>query len=245
MVGICAWQLKEADELKRSALLCDVVEVPSKLDFASNLIGSSDCSPQVFDEVSKAMGGGPISVNEALFDVARPYVRKFQELHFLHQAGLLRFRPHDWAGPPSPASGPQTTWTAPSELYVEAPRGTLRLSVEEIEQLPELTARIRAASLRSQPEEEFVLIGSRFPNLEAWVSELPPVQTDVVNITLEQLAEPDGQTPWQDLIEFRNDDNSRQQQLALRRWMRKMASGDFKQFEIAEELEYLYTSAHN
>jgi hypothetical protein len=103
-----------------------------------------------------------------------------------------------------------------------------------------LTARIRAASLRSQPEEDVVLIGSRFPNLEAWVSELQPVLTEVVNITLEQLAEPDEQTPWQDLIEFRNDDNSRQQQLALRRWMRKMASGNFKQLEIAEELEYLY-----
>jgi hypothetical protein len=67
-----------------------------------------------------------------------------------------------------------------------------------------------------------------------------PVQSDVLSIVLEQLPQPDEQTSWRDLIDFRDDDRSRPQLLALRRWMRKMATGQFKRAEIIEELEYLY-----
>lgn len=233
MLGICCSPVWDANELKRIALLCDAIEVGTKFSYGLHLTGSSGSSREIFRQALVAAGVKKIKIDQ-VFDFALPYIPEFQQLDFLHQAGLIRFRPRD------ADRGPGGTWSeATSLLTVETPRG--ELSLAEGEQIDELYSRLRAASLRSAKEENIVLIGSRFPELQAWTSEqLPSVESDVISIVLERLPEPDEQTPWQDLIDFRREEKTRAQSLALRRWIRKMASGEFKQAEIIEELEYLY-----
>jgi hypothetical protein len=61
----------------------------------------------------------------------------------------------------------------------------------------------------------------------------------VVHVVLSSLPTPDDSTPWETIIEFRNDPDSRRKLVALRRWMRALAKESRPSNEIVEELEYL------
>jgi hypothetical protein len=61
----------------------------------------------------------------------------------------------------------------------------------------------------------------------------------VVNICLDFLPFPDLSASWDDLIEYRNDDEVRKNYLALRKWLRKMAEQPASFNELREKVEYL------
>lgn len=68
---------------------------------------------------------------------------------------------------------------------------------------------------------------------------LPHTKNDVVQIVIKHLPVPDNTTPWEAIIDYRNDSDYRHSLLALRRWMRNISSIKISPAEIEEELEYL------
>jgi hypothetical protein len=62
---------------------------------------------------------------------------------------------------------------------------------------------------------------------------------DVVQIVLNELPTPDDSTPWEQVIEYRSDPDSRSKFFALRNWINKVVKANNSPTEIEEELEYL------
>lgn len=70
--------------------------------------------------------------------------------------------------------------------------------------------------------------------------------TDVVSLVLSKLPTPDELTPWEAILDFRNDGDTREQLARLRRWSRKasqrLASESAHIVELEDELDYLIES---
>jgi hypothetical protein len=65
------------------------------------------------------------------------------------------------------------------------------------------------------------------------------VKSDIFHIVLNSLPIPDDSTPWEQILEFRSDPNSRSKFLDLRNWMSEVARAELKPNEVVEKLEYL------
>lgn len=65
------------------------------------------------------------------------------------------------------------------------------------------------------------------------------VKSDIFHIVLNSLPIPDDTTPWEQILEFRSDPNSRNKFLDLRNWMSEVARAELKPNEVVEKLEYL------
>jgi hypothetical protein len=61
----------------------------------------------------------------------------------------------------------------------------------------------------------------------------------VLQVVLNQIPLPDDSTPWEAIIEWRNDPDARKQLRRLKRWMRKIATESESPTLIQEELLYL------
>lgn len=81
----------------------------------------------------------------------------------------------------------------------------------------------------------------RSPSDWAWVKDgLNAVpQFDVTDIFVSAVPIPADTVPWEQVLEFRSDPEARTKLLALRRWMRRLATEERDPIEITEELEYL------
>lgn len=64
-------------------------------------------------------------------------------------------------------------------------------------------------------------------------------KTEVLCIVLRNLPKPDESVPWEQIIEFRNDQESRMKFLRLRNWINEIAKVGTHSSEIEEKLEYL------
>ena len=63
--------------------------------------------------------------------------------------------------------------------------------------------------------------------------------TSVLDIVVHAFPEPEENTPWERIIEFRSDPDTAGQVLALKRWMSKIAQQNISAAEISEEIEWL------
>ncbi len=66
-------------------------------------------------------------------------------------------------------------------------------------------------------------------------------KTEVVHFTLNQIPEPTANTSWEQIIEFRTDQNVKNKYLALIHWINKKAASLSPMSDIQEEYEYLYS----
>lgn len=64
-------------------------------------------------------------------------------------------------------------------------------------------------------------------------------RTDVIQVTINRLPLPNNLTPWEKIIDYRKDEDAQRNVLALRRWMRKIASEKLLPAQIEEELDWL------
>ena len=64
-------------------------------------------------------------------------------------------------------------------------------------------------------------------------------KTQVVEIALKSLPVPDELTPWEQILEYRSDPDSRHKFLDLRNWMSEVARGELTPTEIEEKIEHL------
>jgi len=63
--------------------------------------------------------------------------------------------------------------------------------------------------------------------------------TSVLNVVLHAFPEPDEDTPWERIVEFRSDSHAASQVLALKRWISKVARQNITAAEISDEIEWL------
>jgi hypothetical protein len=70
-------------------------------------------------------------------------------------------------------------------------------------------------------------------------SQNPLSTTPAVSVVLESLPVPDDSVPWEQIVDFRSDEQTRFHVLALRQWMRKVSTELNDRSLIREELEYL------
>ena len=64
-------------------------------------------------------------------------------------------------------------------------------------------------------------------------------RSDVIQIILNALPEPDESISWEQIIEYRSDPDSQSKFLALRNWMNETARASLSPTEIEQKLEYL------
>jgi hypothetical protein len=64
-------------------------------------------------------------------------------------------------------------------------------------------------------------------------------QTEVASIVLNNLPIPSEQTSWEQILEFRNDPDTKEKFFRLRRWMRDVSKDQLSPVEIEEQLESL------
>ncbi len=64
-------------------------------------------------------------------------------------------------------------------------------------------------------------------------------QSNVAQIVINKLPLPDDTTPWEEILDYRNDPEVKKDLVALNRWMRKITSENMSANEIEEELEWL------
>lgn len=66
-------------------------------------------------------------------------------------------------------------------------------------------------------------------------------KTQVIQFILNDIPEPDFSTSWEQIIEYRSDDDVKNKYLALINWINKVANSNLKLSEIKDEYDYLYS----
>lgn len=64
-------------------------------------------------------------------------------------------------------------------------------------------------------------------------------KSNVLQTVIKFLPIPSDETPWEQIIEFKNDNDSKSKYLALKNWINETARGELPLNEIEEKLEYL------
>ena len=70
-------------------------------------------------------------------------------------------------------------------------------------------------------------------------------ESDVVEVLINKLPVPSPTTPWEKIIDYRNDPESRNKLASLRRWITKISSSSPQKHEIEEEFEWLIGEFHS
>lgn len=78
------------------------------------------------------------------------------------------------------------------------------------------------------------------------ISLFPPIDVkaiakkeDIIQIALNQIPVPDDSTPWEAIIDFKNDQQSMQKLKALQNWITDISKGNYSISEVAEKTQYL------
>lgn len=66
-------------------------------------------------------------------------------------------------------------------------------------------------------------------------------KNQVIQFVLNDIPEPDLTTSWEQIIEYRSDENIKNKYLALINWINKTANSNLKLSEIKDEYDYLYS----
>ena len=98
----------------------------------------------------------------------------------------------------------------------------------------DLSARLDAIHLSNMLKDEF------YPYLRINPS-LPTEnkKANVINLILKDIPEPEPNTPWESILEYKADDDMRNNYLGLINWVNKISKSEFNVNEIKEEYDYL------
>jgi hypothetical protein len=70
-------------------------------------------------------------------------------------------------------------------------------------------------------------------------------KSDVAQIVISKLPIPNNETPWEQIIDYRNYPENQNNLLGLRRWIRKISKGELSNTEIEEEIEWRINEFRN
>lgn len=97
---------------------------------------------------------------------------------------------------------------------------------------------LRLLSMAMDKNEDYTTV-TTLPEVD-YIQELPnSKKRDVIQVVIKNLPLPDTSTPWEQIIDFRNNSENQENLLALRRWISKISSENIKLAEVQEELEWL------
>lgn len=83
------------------------------------------------------------------------------------------------------------------------------------------------------------ILSTNFPTAVSPRPESQVSKTDVVQIVLTSLPVPDESSPWEQIIEYRGDPDTKLKFSALRNWMNEIARATLTLNEVEEKLEWL------
>jgi hypothetical protein len=119
------------------------------------------------------------------------------------------------------------------DRFCNAARTGLRLAVNELE---EMFVRLVSLQLRQKENTEaYPIFSNSFPVTQTSLA----TRSDVMAIVLAALPVPDDLSPWEQIIDYRNDADSVGKFLAIRNWINEVARGALTPVEIEQKLEYL------
>lgn len=99
----------------------------------------------------------------------------------------------------------------------------------------DIQARVDAIELSRTIESEF------YPILKSSQSFIENgKKSQVIHFILTNIPEPDENTPWEQIIDFRADTDTRLKYLAIINWINEIAKSNFSVIEIKEKYEYLF-----
>ena len=104
-----------------------------------------------------------------------------------------------------------------------------------------LWLRAAAATIESQGDEA-TTISSMAPPA---VVEETASSGSVLSVALRHMPEPDSTTPWESILDFRRDSDTRALLVRFRRWLRNLGKQGLSPAEISEEIEYLHSEYEN
>lgn len=70
-------------------------------------------------------------------------------------------------------------------------------------------------------------------------------KSPVAVLILDKFPIPSDETPWENIVAFRNDPAARERRLAIRLWITEMARGEYDLREVHDRVEYLLLSYEN
>ncbi len=99
-------------------------------------------------------------------------------------------------------------------------------------------ALLRLMSIIMEITKEVTAV-TTFPHTE-YTHELPDSKKAMIAlIVINKLPLPNNETPWEQIIDYRNDSENQKNLLSLRRWIRKISTENLPPAEIEEEIEWL------
>ena len=119
------------------------------------------------------------------------------------------------------------------------------LSPNEIEQLrqkfffdnflaSDLSTRLDAINLSIQKNDEFYPFLRINPSIA-----IENKKANVINLILADIPEPEPNTPWEAILDYKSDEDIRNKYLALVNWINKVSKSEFNVNEIKDEYDYL------
>ena len=83
-------------------------------------------------------------------------------------------------------------------------------------------------------------------SVENYRAEIPTSNKhEVIEIVLNKLPLPNASTPWEAILDYRNDNDTKKSLRALRTWISKISSKDLPAHEIEDELQFLMDEFDN
>jgi hypothetical protein len=138
----------------------------------------------------------------------------------------------------------RSPYEAASELINHLPSDNLRVFFRGMftlvgETLPD-TVRLMAVVLRdSQKLNAYPLLQDSLLKIFRRELEKQTHEKDVISVILKRLPEPDDSVPWEQIIDYRADPDSKGKLLALRNWIHEIARSELTQQEIEDKLDWL------
>lgn len=216
--------------LKREALMFDRIALPLFTNIAEIFGKSRQDAPQVLAEIEWLMDKG-ITFEPEAKPISEEIITSDEFISLAKAANEYDF-----------------------ELTEMETESAARLiSIDEESLKIELTSQAKKLV-----ETQFIIMGlnARYFSVQLRVLEgmdahpvlsasIPPVKastvkkSDVIQLGLNALPVPDDTTPWEQIIDYRSDPDSRTKFLALRHWMSEVARAELTPSEVEEKLEYL------
>jgi len=98
----------------------------------------------------------------------------------------------------------------------------------------DLSARLDAIYLNNQYSDEFYPFLRINPSIA-----IENKKANVINLILADIPEPEPNTPWEAILDYKSDEDVRNKYLALVNWINKVTKSEFDVNEIKDEYEYL------
>jgi hypothetical protein len=120
--------------------------------------------------------------------------------------------------------------------YVQSIQGLLANESEQVNIADSYVLRMFARQMELLDKETVIPI---LP-ISNYLTDVPiATKSEVIEIVIRNLPLPSATTPWEAIIDYRNDNDTRKSLRALRHWINKISSKNVPANEIEEELETL------